>query len=62
MGTVKTRFMVFKMDMRILKTICIILWQRTCLHFVYSLILLGAEFNGDGLINLVEEISRQHSI
>lgn len=33
-----------------------------CLHFVHVLRLDKAKFKGDGLVNMVEEISRQQSI
>lgn len=37
--------------------------QRTCLHFFPCIESLNkAEFKGDELVNLAEEISKQHNI
>jgi hypothetical protein len=45
-----------------LEAINVTLWKRTCPHFVHTHRLWKAEFNGDGLVNLVKRISRQFSM
>jgi hypothetical protein len=42
-----------------LEAMHVLLWQRTRLHFACPEALREAEFKGDRLINLEEEISRQ---
>jgi hypothetical protein len=78
MGVPKTRMLIgmwivkatlrrFQVEMRILlgirlQAIHVTFWHRICLHFVLDLRLSEAGFKSNGLINLVEEISRQHGI
>jgi hypothetical protein len=45
-----------------LEAVSLTFCQKTCLHFVHALRLCEADFNGNGLINLAEEISRLHSV
>ncbi|KAG3280610.1 hypothetical protein H1C71_007583 [Ictidomys tridecemlineatus] len=61
MWTVKTALMRTLLGIAPM-AIHVALWQRTCLHCVLVLRFCEAGFKGDGLTNLVEEVSRQHRI